>query len=136
MVAPPALTLVAPSVLVTLISATGWTLLESEGVLLPGVGSVTPGGGVTVAVLTSGLGASPATVPVTVKVTEPVFGRLGITMPAPCIKATVVLATTGQTAPLIGVPQVTLETFKPVMTGSVNTALSAVLGPLFVTAMV
>ena len=86
--------------------------------------------------LTSGDGASPATVPVTVKVTEPLFGKLGITMPAPCIRATVVLATVGQVAAPVAVPQVTLATLKPVMAGSVNTALLASLGPLFVTTMV
>ncbi|WP_457256840.1 hypothetical protein, partial [Pedococcus sp. P5_B7] len=74
--------------------------------LLPPVLSLVPAGGAIVATLA----IEPLTpaVPETVKVTLPVFGNVGITMPAPCINATVVAAGAGQAAPLIAVPQVTL----------------------------
>ena len=87
------------------------------------------------AVLTSGDGAPKATVPVTVKVRLELAGRVGITMPAPCIKVTVVFAAVGQAAPPVGVPQVTLATLKPVMAGSVKTVLLAALGPALLTRM-
>ena len=130
-VAAPAFTVAIPSVL--LIDRLAWALMVVFAVLLllPPVLSLVPAGAAIVATLA----IAPVTpaVPVTVKVTLPVFGSVGITIPAPCINATVVDAGAGQAAPLIGVPQVTLVTVRFATTGSVNTALFAADGPLFVT---
>ena len=106
----------------------------SVALLLPAVGSVVPTGAVTVAVLT--MVPVAAGVPVTLKVTEPPLGSVGITMPAPCIKAVVVLATVGQAAPPTGVPQVTPVTVRPAAAASWKMALVAGLGPALLTTMV
>jgi hypothetical protein len=126
----------APFVKVVVVdtSATGLMMSVSVALLLPGVGSVTPTGAVMVAVLT--IVPLADGVPVTVKVTEPPLGRVGITMPAPCIKTTVVLATLGQTAAPTGVPQVTPLTLKLATDGSVKMALFAGLGPVLLTTIV
>ncbi len=55
-------------------SATGPTGLLSEALLLPGTGSVTPAGGLTVAVLSSEPTVPGGTVPLTVNVTVPPTG--------------------------------------------------------------
>ena len=117
-------------------------MLESVPELLPApvrvgsVGSLTPTGVTAFAVLTSGVAAPSATLPVTVKVTLELAGKVGITMPAPCIKATVVFAAVGQAAPPVGVPQVTLVTLRPATEGSLKTVLFAALGPAFETTIV
>ena len=132
---PPALTVVWLSVLVTAISACGLTVSVSVPVLLPGVGSVTPAGGLMLALLvTEPLVA--VTFALTVKTRLPPAGKVGITMPVLCNRAVVVLAALGQTAEPVGVPQVTPVTFRPATAGSVTTALSAALGPLLVTVRV
>src|SRR5450631_4045738 len=99
--------------------------------LLPAVLSLVPAGAAMVATLA----IAPLTpaVPVTVKVTLPVLGRVGITIPAPCISATVVAAGAGQAAPLIAVPQVTLVTARLATAGSVKMALLAADGPVLLT---
>ena len=96
-------------------------------------GSFVPTGVKILAAFTSGLGAFPATVPMTVNVRLLPDGSVGITMPAPCIAATV---DTGQIAPPVSLPQVTLETESPVMLGSVKIAPSAGLGPALATTIV
>src|SRR6185436_2808845 len=124
-------TVATPSVLV--IDRLAWALMVVLAVLLllPPVLSLVPAGAAMVATLA----IEPLTpaVPETVKVTLPVFGQVGMTMPVPCINATVVLAASGQAAPLSGVPQVTLVTVRLATAGSVKTALLADDGPLLVT---
>ena len=90
-----------------------------------------PAGGAIVATLA--MAPLTPTVPETVKVTLPVLGSVGITMPAPCINATVVAAGAGQAAPLTAVPQVTLVMVRLATAGSVKTALLADDGPLLLT---
>ncbi len=92
----------------------------SLAVLFPGVGSRVVEGGATVATFTM-LPEAPA-VPVTLKVTLPPLGRVGMTIPAPCIRATVVFGTVGQAAPPVAEPQVTPVTLKLLTAGSVNFA--------------
>ena len=123
------MTVPTPSVLVTARSETGTIESVSRAELLAGAGSVVPAGSVTLAVFAI-WPAVPA-VPWTVKVTDPPLGKVGMTMPAPCIKATVVLGTVGQAAPPRGVPQVTPETVRLATAGSLKTALSAADGPAF-----
>ena len=103
--------------------------------MLPGVGSVTPAGGLTVALLVTEPVVA-VTLALTVKTTLPPAGRVGITIPAPCNNGTVVLAAIGQAAKPVALPQVTLVTFSPATAGSVTTALLAALGPAFVTVRV
>src|SRR6185295_19024362 len=102
--------------------------------LLAGVGSVTPAGAATLATLTI-LPLAPA-VPVTLKVTLPPLGNVGITMPAPCIRATVVLPASGHVAPPAALPQVTPVTVRLATAGSVKMAPSEAAGPALVTTMV
>src|SRR4051812_36099154 len=102
----------------------------SLAVLLPGVGSVVPTGGATVAVLvTEPLDA--VAVAVTVKVTVPPAGNVGIPPLAPCSSATVVEA--GHAAPPVTPVHAAAVLLSPVATGSVTTALFAADGPLLVT---
>src|SRR6185295_10126866 len=130
-VAAPALTVAVPSVL--LIDRLAWALMVVLAVLLllPPVLSLVPAGAAMVATLAM----EPLTpaVPETVKVTLPVLGNVGMTIPAPCISATVVLPASGHAAPLSGVPQVTLVTVRLATAGSVKMALLAADGPLLVT---
>ena len=125
------MTVAMPSVL--LMARLAWALMAVLAVLLllPPVLSLVPAGGAMVATLAMAP-LTPA-VPVTVKVTLPVLGKVGMTMPAPCISATVVDAGAGHTAPLTAVPQVTLVTARLATEGSVKTALLAADGPLLVT---
>ena len=104
-------------------------MLES----LPGVGSVTPGGGAMVAVFAM-LPVVAVTSAFSVKVRLPPAGKVGITMPAPSRSATVLEA--GQTAPPVALPQVIAVFESPATAGSVITALSAGLGPALVTVRV
>ena len=99
------------------------------------LGSVVPAGGATLTLFET-LPNVAVTFASTVKVTLPPLGRVGITMPAPCIKATVVFAAVGQAAPPVGVPQVTLVTLRPATEGSLKTVLFAALGPAFETTIV
>ncbi len=62
----PGITVVTPSVFVIVRSAVGLSVSVSVALLLPGVGSVTPAGAVTVAVLASVPVAVAETVAVTV----------------------------------------------------------------------
>ena len=71
-------------------SATGWMVSVSVALLFAGVGSVTPAGAATLATLTIEP-VAPA-VPVTLKVTLPPLGNVGMVMPAPCIAAMVTAA--------------------------------------------
>src|SRR5439155_1715119 len=80
------------------------TVSVSVALLFSGVGSVTPAGAATLAVLAIVPVASPAMLAFTVKVTLPPEGSVGMTIPAPCISATVVFGTVGHTAPLLALP--------------------------------
>ena len=71
----PGTSVAAPSVLVIDRFAVGTNVSVSVAELLPGVGSVTPAGGATVAVLTRLPVADADTVPVTVNVTDAPTGR-------------------------------------------------------------
>jgi hypothetical protein len=101
-------------------------------VLLPKLGSVTPVGGVTIAVLVI-VAALPA-VPVRVKVTLPPLGSVGIASVPACKAATVEL--TGQAAPPVAVPQVSVLAVKLATAGSLTVAPLAAEGPLLVTTKV
>jgi len=68
-------------------------------------------------------------VPLTVKVTEPPAGRVGMTMPVPCIKATVVAPAVGQAAPPVAAAQPTAETVRLATAGSLKREFEAVDGP-------
>jgi len=106
----------------------------AELLLLPGVGSVVPAGVVTPATLEI-VPLAPAA-PLSVKVTLPPEGSVGITIPAPCSNATVAFPAAGHTAPPLVGPQLTPVMLKPVTAGSVSTELFAALGPLLVTTIV
>ena len=99
--------------------------------LLPGVGSVTPTGGATVATFV--IVPLTAAVPDSVSVTLPPLGSTGIANPA-CNCGTV--GATGHTAPPIAAPQVTEVAVKFATAGSVTTAPFAAAGPLLVTTSV
>lgn len=71
------------AVLVIATSARGWVLLVTVVVLLPGSGSVTPVGGVTLAVLAIGPVAFAGTCAVTVNVAVPPFARLTVVLMLP-----------------------------------------------------
>ena len=125
------------SVLVTLRSAIELIVsAASVAELLPAAESLVPAGGVMVATFAR-LPLVATTVPVTVKVTLPPFGKVGMMMPVPCIKATVVLPTVGQAAEPVGNEQLTPVTVSmPGRAGSLKIAPFADEGPLFVTTMV
>src|SRR5262245_16615482 len=99
--------------------------------LLPGVGSVTPAGGATVA--TFAIAPLTAAVPDSVSVTLPPLGSTGITNPA-CNCGTV--GATGHTAPPVAVTQLTVSALKFATAGSVTTAPFAAAGPWLVTTSV
>ena len=99
-------------------------------VLFAGVGSVTPLGVATVATFVMVVVVAPA-VPVTVKVTLPPLGKVGIANVPACNDANVGLA--GQAAPPVAVLQVILLAVKFTTDGSLTVALFAGAGPLFVT---
>src|SRR5215831_3580852 len=96
--------------------------------LLPGVGSVTPAGGATVA--TFAIAPLTAAVPDSVRVTLPPLGSTGIASPA-CSCGTV--GATGHTAPPVADPQLTVVALKFATAASVTTAPFAAAGPLLVT---
>ena len=96
--------------------------------LLPGVGSVTPAGGVTVATFV--IVPLTAAVPDSVNVTLPPLGSTGITNPA-CNCG--IVGATGHTAPPLADPQVTVLAVKFATAGSVTTVPFAAAGPLLVT---
>ena len=100
--------------------------------LLLGIGSIIPTGGVTIAVLVM-VAAFPA-VPVRVKVTLPPLGKVGIANVPACKADTVEL--TGQAAPPVAVPQVRVLAVKLATTGSLMVAPLAAEGPLLVTTKV
>ena len=99
--------------------------------LLAGLTSVMPAGAVTVAVLAI-VPLTPA-VPLNVNVRLPPLGNVAMTMPAPCSAASV---ETGQAAPPLGLPQVTVVAVKFATTGSVNVAPLAAAGPLLLITIV
>src|SRR5262245_59913401 len=80
---PPGTKLVTPSLLVMDRSAAGVRVSVSVALLLPGVGSVVPGGGVTVAVLVIVPIALGLIVGVNVKVTVALTGRSTLAARAP-----------------------------------------------------
>ena len=125
---PLALTVVVP-VLITDIFATGVIVVVAVLVLFPGVGSVRPDGGVTVATLVI-VPLVPA-VPVTVKVTLPPLGKVGMANVPACSDATVGEA--GHTAPPVTLPQLTLDTVKLATAGSLTVVPLAALGPALLT---
>jgi hypothetical protein len=102
--------------------------------VVAGVGSVIPAGVATLA--TFEIEPVAPAVPVRVNVTLPPGGSVGITIPAPCSNAIVVLLTVGHTAPPLGEPQVTLVAVKFATDGSVTTAPSAEAAPALVTTSV
>ena len=102
---------------------TGVLVLE---LLSDGLGSLTPGGGVTLAVLLIDLGAEPLTVPAIVIVTLPPLGSVG-TVPETRFPATDTLA--GQTAPPLAPLQLALSPPMDEGTESLKLAPSALLGP-------
>jgi hypothetical protein len=81
--APPCVAVVTPSLLVMLRSAVAPSVSVSVALLLPGVGSVTPAGAATVAVLESVPVAAGEMVAETVKVTDPPTGRLTVSLMLP-----------------------------------------------------
>ncbi|HET7064749.1 MAG TPA: hypothetical protein VFI49_10790 [Rudaea sp.] len=99
--------------------------------LLPGTGSVMPPGGATVAALA----IAPLTpaVPLTVSVTLPPLGSVGIAKPT-CNCATV--GETGHTAPPLCDPQLTFAAVKFATAASVTTAPFAAAGPALLTTSV
>ena len=135
MVGVPATTEVPLFVLTTARSARGLTVFVSVALLSAGVGSLTPTGGAILATLAT-FPAAAVTEALTVNVTLPPEGKVGITIPAPCMSATVVLAAVGQTALPVALPQVTAVAFNPLRAGSVKIALFAALGPALLTTMV
>src|SRR5271167_2562582 len=120
----------APLVLLIARSAPGLTALVAEALLLLRFGSITPAGAAMLAMLVIEPVALPATVAFTMKVTLPNAGSVGMTMPAPCISATVVFGTVGHAAPPLGLPQVTPVTVRFATAGSVNTAPFAANGQI------
>jgi hypothetical protein len=101
-------------------------------VLLPELGSVTPGGTATIAVLVIVAALPP--VPVNVKVTLPPLGNVGIVKVPACKADKVELA--GQAAPPVAEPQVTSLAVKLATAGSLMVAPLAAEGPLLVTTKV
>src|SRR5260221_597270 len=125
--APPALTFAGP-VLATVKSATAATgLTVVLTVLLAGVGSVVPAGGLAVAVLVS-VPLAAVTVPLMVNVTLPPDGRV-VTVLVTFCPATL---TVPQAAPPVAVPQVAVMLPIPTGTLSLKVAPSAADGPLVV----
>lgn len=131
----PVFTTPRPSVLVIDRSAIDVTVSVSVSELFPDAGSTVPSGTVIVATFTR-VPFAADTVPVTVNVRVPPSGKTGITIPEPCIEATVVFPAVGQAAPPVADPQVTVLTVRPAIAGSLKTALFADEGPLFATMMV
>src|SRR4029077_9040936 len=127
MVLPPALTLVTPSVLVIARSATRLTVSVSVALLLPGVGSVTPAGAATVAVLAIEPVALPAPLALTVNVAVPPLSRLTNTEMLP-------LPLAGQLEPA-DAAQVQVPKVRPDGAVSVTVAPVTALGPLLVATM-
>src|SRR6185295_1613760 len=80
---PPGVAVVTPSVLVTARSAVAPSVSVSVAELLPGVGSVTPAGAATVAVLESVPVADGEIVQLAVYVTLPPAGRLTVSLMLP-----------------------------------------------------
>src|SRR5262245_12541225 len=99
--------------------------------LLPGVGSVTPTGGATVATFV--IVPFSVAVPDSVSVTLPPLGSTGMVNPA-CNCGTVGAA--GHTAPPIAGPQLTVLALKFATAGSVTTAPFSADGPLLLTTSV
>ena len=101
--------------------------------LLAGVGSVVPVGGVTVALLTIEPEAEALTVPVMTIVTLPPTGSVG-TLPATLLPVT--LTDAGQTAPPFALVQVALTPVMLLGTLSLKLVPFAALGPALLTTSV
>jgi len=82
-IGPPGVAVVKPSVLVIARSAVPDSVSLSVAELLPGLGSVTPAGAVTVAVLDSVPVAAAEMAALTVYVTDPPAGRLTVSVMLP-----------------------------------------------------
>lgn len=117
--------------LATRLGATATILVGALLVLLLVLGSVTPAGGVIVAVLTKLLPTAPVAVPVTLNVSDAFGGMVGITKPVPCKPA--IVGAAGQAAPAVVEPQLTAVNAKPATAGSRTNAPSAAPGPALVT---
>lgn len=128
---PPGVKVAGP-VLMICKSATGLIVVLAVLTLLPGEGSVTPAGGVTVTVLAI-VPVVPA-VPVKVNTRLPPLGKVGMVRVPDCRAATV--GPTGQTAPPEAVPHVSVVAVKLTTEGSLTVVLLAASGPLFVMMMV
>ena len=113
-------------------SAPGVTVVTAVEV---GVGLLltSPAGGVTPATLV--MLAAPA-VPLTVNVTVPPFGKVGMEMPAPCKLATVSTALLGHTAPPETAVHATAVAVKLATAGSCTTVPFAASGPALATTSV
>ena len=108
-------------------SACGVIVVVAVLVLFPGVGSVTPDGGVTLAIFVI-VPLAPA-VPVILKVTVPPLGKVGNVK----VPKLVWLPIGGHPAPPVVEVQPMPVTVKLATAGSVTVVLFAALGPLFVT---
>ena len=99
--------------------------------LLPALGSVTPAGGATLALLDT-VPLKAVTSATTVKVTLPPEGKMGIAIPD-CNCAT--LVDTGHWAPPVAMAQFTLDLASPATAASVRMAPFAACGPALPTTM-
>src|SRR5439155_18863046 len=124
-----------PSVLVIPRSATGVTVSVSPCELFaPFKSAVSLGAEINAVFVTLPLVA--VTFSFNVNVTLPPDGSVGITIPDPCMSATVVFPAVGHAAPPVALPQVMLVALRPATAGSVNTAPSPADGPALVTTTV
>ena len=128
---PAAATLLVPLVIVRLRSTVVPALSVSDALLFAGVGSITPAGAVTVAMLVTVPPAAVTVAPI-VNVTLPPNGNAGMASPA-SIWATVGFA--GQVAPPAAV-QTTVVFVSPAAAGSVRIAPFAASGPALLTTTV
>ena len=111
-------------------SAVGVIVVVAVLVLFAGVGSVIPEGGVTLAMFVI-VPLAPA-VPVTVKVTLPPLGKVGMVTAPDCKLVTVRLAVEGHVAEPVTDEQLTPVAVKFGTLGSLTVELFAVPEPLFV----
>jgi hypothetical protein len=124
-ITPPALTDAGPY-LATRMSATAATGVLVVDVLSAKSGSVTPAGGVILAVLVMAPFAVPLTVPAIVMETLPPAGKLGIN---PLTELPTGEMPAGQVAPPIALAQLAVMPVTSLGTKSLKLALLAALGP-------
>ena len=120
----------AGPVLVTTKSACALTAVETVALLLPGVGSLTPTGGVIEAELTIAALAPAATVPVTLKFKLPPAGINGNVADTALPDTP---TTAGHVAPPVALTQLAPTPVMAIGTLSSKLAPVTALGPLFVT---